>query len=353
MVAHEASKPVQGLSSCWDCFNGVICNVLNLKLQVIASNTLIPHTINEVCRRFAVGFPHNWKNYSAHSSGNECQYVDKVASFDDSNASSHKKTADEASKEVMEAEVNGNIVSIRLPQPQVGIVDNGENVVSDVNDLHASPHLKKADVTSHEAMEATASLRLSQPLVDVVYNGDNRVSDVDDLNASFHQKTADVTSQEAMEAEDNNNIGSLRLSQPQVDLINNGENEVSIAAAAESRQSLMSVFEFDPIHEQSNVRSPLYPKKLEFEHLSSDRKEKKHIKKKIVEDTSSLCRRVLTRSIAKKSQMMLKRDEKAEVKCYSCPVRRSPRIYIGVVGIGFGVLWNFQIGASGSIFCKF
>jgi hypothetical protein len=24
MVAHEASKPVQGLSSCWHCFNGVI-----------------------------------------------------------------------------------------------------------------------------------------------------------------------------------------------------------------------------------------------------------------------------------------------------------------------------------------
>jgi hypothetical protein len=24
MVAHEASKPVQGLSSCWHCFNGVM-----------------------------------------------------------------------------------------------------------------------------------------------------------------------------------------------------------------------------------------------------------------------------------------------------------------------------------------
>ncbi|PNX60212.1 hypothetical protein L195_g060074, partial [Trifolium pratense] len=108
-----------------------------------------------------------------------------------------------------------------------------------------------------------------------------------------------------MVAEANVNIGSLRLSQPQVDL--------------------MSVFEFDPIHEQSNVRSPLNPKKLEFEQLSSDRKEKKRIKKKIVEDTSSLCKKVLTRSIAKKSHMMLKRDVKAEVKCSSSPVRRSPR----------------------------
>jgi hypothetical protein len=86
------------------------------------------------------------------------------------------------------------------------------------------------------------------------------------------------------------------------------------------------VFEFDPIHEQSNVRSPLYPKKLEFERLSSDRKQKKR-NKKIVEDTSSLCSRVLTRSMAKKSRMMLKRDEKAEVKSSSCPVTRSPRIH--------------------------
>ncbi|KAK2429000.1 hypothetical protein QL285_027476 [Trifolium repens] len=234
---------------------------------------------SDVCRRFSVGFPHNWKNYSADSSGNECQYVDKVTGFDDSNAFSHKKTADEISHEAMEAEDNDNIASIRLSQPQVG----------------------------------------------VAYNGENRVSDVDDLNPC-HKKKADVTSQEAMEAEDNNNIGGLRLSQPQVDLINNSENGVSIAAAAESNQSLMGVFEFDPIHEQSNVTSPIYPKKLEFEQLSSDRKEKKRIKK-IVEDTSSLCSRVLTRSIAKKSHMMLKRDGKAEVKCSSCPVRRSPRIY--------------------------
>jgi hypothetical protein len=171
-----------------------------------------------------------------------------------------------------------------------------------------------------------ASIRFTQPQVGVAYNGENRVSDVDDLNAYCHKNTADVTSQEAMEAEDNNNIGGLRLSQPQVDLINNGDHGVSIAAAAESNQSLMGVFEFDPIHEQSNVRSPLYPKKLEFERLSSDRKEKKR-NKKIVEDTSSLCSRVLTRSIAKKSHMMLKRDGKAEVKCSSCPVRRSPRVH--------------------------
>jgi hypothetical protein len=250
---------------------------------VLVSDTInflkISNVFQQVCRRFSVGFPHNWKNYSADSSGNECQYVDKVTGFDDSNAFSHKKTADEISHEAMEAEDNDNIASIRLSQPQVG----------------------------------------------VAYNGENRVSDVDDLNPC-HKKKADVTSQEAMEAEDNNNIGGLRLSQPQVDLINNSENGVSIAAAAESNQSLMGVFEFDPIHEQSNVRSPLYPKKLEFEQLSSDRKEKKRIKK-IVEDTSSLCSRVLTRSIAKKSHMMLKRDGKAEVKCSSCPVRRSPRVH--------------------------
>ncbi|CAJ2668700.1 hypothetical protein L195_g002200 [Trifolium pratense] len=117
----------------------------------------------------------------------------------------------------MEAEYNGNIASIRLPQPQVGMADSGENVVSDVNDLHASSHLKTADATSHEAMEAEDkdnidSLRLSQPLVDVGYNGENRVSDVDDLNASCHKNTAHVISHEAMVAEANVNIGSLRLS---------------------------------------------------------------------------------------------------------------------------------------------
>jgi hypothetical protein len=291
----------------------------------------ISNVFQQVCHRFSVGFPHNWKNYSADSSGNECQYVDRVTGFDESNASSHKKTADETSHEAMEAEDNDNIVSIRLSQPQVGVVYNGENAVSCLNDLHTSSHKKTADEISHEAMEAEdnnniTSIRLSQPQVGVAYNGENRVSDVDDLNPC-HKKKADVTSQEAMEAEDNNNIGGLRLSQPQVDLINNSENGVSIAAAAESNQSLMGVFEFDPIHEQSNVRSPLYPKKLEFEQLSSDRKEKKRIKKKIVEDTSSLCSRVLTRSIAKKSHMMLKRDGKAEVKCSSCPVRRSPRVH--------------------------
>ncbi|WJX32782.1 hypothetical protein P8452_21068 [Trifolium repens] len=235
---------------------------------------------SDVCHRFSVGFPHNWKNYSAHSSGNECQYVDRVTGFDDSNASSHKKTVDETSHEAMEAEDNENIASIKLSHPQVG----------------------------------------------VVYNRENRFSDVDDVNASCHKKTADVSSQEAIEAEDNNNIGGLKLSQPQVDLINNGDHGVSIAAAAESNQSLMGVFEFDPIHEQNNVRSPLYPKKLEFERLSSDRKQKKR-NKKIVEDTSSLCSRVLTRSMAKKSCMMLKRDEKAEVKSSSCPVTRSSRVH--------------------------
>jgi hypothetical protein len=206
--------------------------------------------------------------------------VNRVTGFDDSNASSHKKTVVETSHEAMEADDNENIASIKLSHPQVG----------------------------------------------VVYNRENRVSDVDGVNASCHKNTADVSSQEAIEAEDNNNIGGLKLSQPQVDLINNGDNGVSIAAAAESNQSLMVVFEFDPIHEQSNVRSPLYPKKLEFERLSSNRKEKKR-NKKIVEDTSSLCSRVLTRSMAKKSCMMLKRDEKAEVKSSSCPVTRSSRVH--------------------------
>ncbi|GAU23304.1 hypothetical protein TSUD_237580 [Trifolium subterraneum] len=157
----------------------------------------ISNVFQQVCRRFSVRFSHNWKSYSAHSSGNECQYADRVTGFDESNALFPQKTADETSQEAIEAEDNDNISSIRLSQLHVGVVYNGENVISDVNDLHACSHKKTADVTSHEAMEAEdkdniASLRLSQPLVDVDHNVENRVSDVDDLNASCHKKTADI-----------------------------------------------------------------------------------------------------------------------------------------------------------------
>ncbi|RHN71978.1 hypothetical protein MtrunA17_Chr2g0282701 [Medicago truncatula] len=253
---------------------------LNLKLQVIAS--MFKHidstqTIIEVCHRFSVGFPHNWKNYSAHSSGNECEHVDKVTGFDNSNTSSHKRTADETSQE---AEGNNNIVSLRLSLPQVG----------------------------------------------VIYNGENGFSNLDNSNASSHKKAADETLQEDMEPEGNDNIASLDLSQLQVAVISNGENGVSSVAAAKNSQSLMRVFEFGPTHEPGSVRSPLYAKKLEFDQLSSDHKDKKCIKKKNVDDTGKLCSRVLTRSIAKKSHIMLIKDGKAEVKCFTSPVRRSTMV---------------------------
>jgi len=203
--------------------------------------------------------------------------MDKVTGFDDSNTSSHKKTADETSQE---AEGNNNIASLRLSQPQVG----------------------------------------------EIYNGENGFSNVDNSNASSHKKAADETLQEDMEPEGNDNIAGLDLSQPQVAVISNGENGVSSVDAAENSQSLMSVFEFDPTHEPGSVRSPLYAKKLEFDQLSSDHKDKKCIKKKNVDDTGNLCSRVLTRSIAKKSHMMLIKDGKAEVKCFTSPVRRSTRL---------------------------
>ncbi|KEH22328.1 putative transcription regulator Others family [Medicago truncatula] len=247
---------------------------------------------SEVCRRFSVGFPHNWKNYSAHSSENECENVDKVTGFDDSNTSSHKITADETSQE---AEGNNNIANLRLSQPHVGVIYNGENGFS-----NASPHKKAADGTLQEDIEPEgndniAGLKLSQ--------------------------------QEDMEPEGNNNIASLDLSQPQVDMISNGENGVSSVAAAENSQNLISVFEFDPTYEPDSLRSPLYAKKLDFDILSSDRMDKKRTKKKIVGETGNLCSsRVLTRSIAKKSHMMLKKDGKTAVKCFTSPVRRSTRL---------------------------
>ena len=254
------------------------------------------NVFQQVCRHFSVGFPHNWKNYSAHSSGNECEHMDKVTGFDDSNTSSRKKTVDETSQE---AEGNDNIASLRLSQPQVGVIYNGENGFSNVDNSNTSSHKKAADETLQEDMEPEgneniAGLKLSQ--------------------------------KEDMEPEGNDNIASLDLSQPQIDVISNGENGVSSVAAAENSQSLISVFEFDPTHEPDSVRSPLYAKKLEFDQLSCDRKDKNRTKK-IVEDTGNLCSsRVLTRSIAKKSHMMLKKDGKTAVKCLTSPVRRSTRL---------------------------
>ncbi|XP_050907255.1 kinetochore-associated protein KNL-2 homolog [Lathyrus oleraceus] len=256
---------------------------------------------SQICQRFSIGFPHDWKKLSARL-GNECDYVDRVNDFDVSNTPCHKETMDDTSQEAMEVEGNKNITSLRLSQPQVDVIYNGEDGFSNVDDSNASPCQKTADKSLQEAEgnDNIASHKLSHPQVDVIYNGENKVSDFDDLNASFPKKTADMTSHEAKEADDDDNVGSLRISQLQVNMINTGENGVSSVAQAESSQSKMGVFEFDPVLEQSSVRSPLHPKKLNFYQLSSDPEENKRLKQKIVEDHGNLCRRVMTRSIAKK-----------------------------------------------------
>lgn len=264
--------------------------------MINASRTSQNGFSSEVCRHFSVGFPHNWKKYSAHSSGNECENVDKVTGFDDSNTSFHKKIVDETSQE---AEGNDNIANLRLAQPNVGVIYNGENGFSNVDNSNASSHKKAADETLQEDMEP---------------EGNDNIAGL-------------KLSQQDMEPEGNDNIASPDLSQPQIDVISDGENGVSSVAAAENSQSLRSVFEFDPTHEPDSVRSPLYAKKLDFDILSSDRMDKKRTKKKIVEETGNLCSsRVLTRSIAKKSHMMLKKDGKTAVKCFTSPVRRSARL---------------------------
>nr|XP_004490038.1 kinetochore-associated protein KNL-2 homolog [Cicer arietinum] len=215
-----------------------------------ASHTSQNGFSSEVCQQFLVGFPHDWKHYSAHSSGNACEHVDSVTCFDDSNVSSHKKTADEISQEAMEAEDNGNIASHELSEPQFDIIccENG-------------------------------------------------VSDILELNASFPKKTTAETSHVAMTAEDNSNV-----SQQQVDVIYKGEKGVSDVATTESSQSLTGVL--DPVScarllEKSSFKSPLPIKKLEFDQLSGDGKEKRRVKRKIVD----------------------------KVMCFSSPVRRSPRLH--------------------------
>lgn len=236
--------------------------------------------------------------------GNECDYVDRVNDFDVSNTSIHKETTDDTSQEAMKAEANKNVTSLMLSLPQVDEIYNGENEFTNVDDSNASSCQKTADETLQE-MEGNdniASHKLSHPQVEEAYNGENKVSDFDDSNASIHKKTADVTSHKAKEAEDDDNAGNLRMSQPQVDMINNGENGVSSVTTRESSQSKMGVFEFDPVLEQGNVKSPLHPKKLK---LSSDHKENNNrLKQKIIEDPGNSFRRV-TRSIAKKSHIML------------------------------------------------
>ncbi|KAL5098826.1 hypothetical protein RYX36_003153 [Vicia faba] len=64
--------------------------------------------------------------------------------------------------------------------------------------------------------------------VEVVYNDENNVSVFYELNVSFPKKKVDVTSHGAKEAEDDDNIGSLRMSQPEVDVINTGEMEFQV-----------------------------------------------------------------------------------------------------------------------------
>lgn len=128
-----------------------------------------------------------------------------------------------------------------------------------------------------------------------------------------------------MEAEGKDNMASPKLSQPQVDMISNGENGVSDVAAVESGQSLMGVL-CTGISGKTRVKSPVPTKKLKNDQLSSDRKEKPRTRQKIVEDTGNSCSRVVTRSISKTSHTMLKKDEKVKVTCASPPVRRSPRL---------------------------
>ncbi|KAL5075018.1 hypothetical protein RYX36_014002, partial [Vicia faba] len=287
--------------------------ILAFRSFINSSRTLQNGFSSEVCQRFSIGFPHDWEKISTR------------LSVDVSNTSSHKETTNDTSQEALEAEDNKKITSLRLSQPQVDVIYNGENGFSNVDDSNASPCQKTADETLQEAEgnDNIASHKLSHPQVEVAYNGENEVSDFDDLNASFSKKTADVTSHEAKEAEGDNNIGCLRMSELEVDAINTGENGVSSVAAVESNQSKMGMFEFDLDLEQSSVKSPLHPKKLK---LSSDRKENnKRLKQKIVEDPANSCRRVVTRSIAKNSHVMLKKDRKVGAKCFTSPERRSSR----------------------------
>ena len=112
----------------------------------------------------------------------------------------------------------------------------------------------------------------------------------------------------------------------------NGENGVSDVAVVSQAgnpkkgQSLRGVYDPNPctgLSGKSMVGSPISTEKTRKGQLSSDCKEKQHVRRK---DAGKTCSKMVTRSISKRSHTLLREEEKVIVTRIG-PVRRSPRLY--------------------------
>ncbi|TKY68078.1 SANT associated [Spatholobus suberectus] len=242
---------------------------------------------SEVCQHFLVGFPHDWKKYSAHSFGNED--IDGVTAFGDSSACSKKRDDD-----ALPFSIHDNDCTKR----QDSILSN--NCLAPKNICNG---------------------------LGISFGNDSKQSEsTDNMECSIVMKT--------MECECDN-TASLNSSQLQVDIYNGekGISDVAVESQAgnpKSGQSLMGMYDSHTCTGASGkntVKPPISTKKMKKDQFSGDRKEKQRIRQKILLDASNSCSRMVTRSISKRSHTMPKEDDKDTVASVISPVRRSPRLY--------------------------
>ncbi|RDX61300.1 Protein EMBRYO DEFECTIVE 1674, partial [Mucuna pruriens] len=226
---------------------------------------------SEVCQHFLVGFPHDWKKYSAHCFGDED--INAVA---DSSACSKKRDVDALPFSVCDND---------FTKPQDSILSNS----------FLAP--KK------------------------LCNG---------LGISFGNDSKQSESTDNMKCQ-LNTAASLNLSQLQGE---KGTSDIAVESQAGNPltgQSLMGMYDSNKCigpYGKSAVKSPSSTKKIKKDQFSAYRKEKQRSRQKMALDASNSCNRMVTRSISKTSQTMSKEDEKATVASIISPVRRSPRLII-------------------------
>ncbi|XP_061343362.1 uncharacterized protein LOC133289443 [Gastrolobium bilobum] len=214
---------------------------------------------SEVCSHFLVGFPHDWETYSVRGFGDE--YIDGVPRFGDSNTCSQKSADDDC-------------------------------LLSSIRD---NDFTKKKDVLLSDNGDLNYCLA-PEKLGNSFGNVSKQCESIDNMECGVIKK-------KTIECE------CKDRSQPQVEMMCNGENGVSHAAV------------------ESQAGNPETAESL-IGHLSSECNEEQRIRQKISEDTGNTCSRtrMVGRSIAKTSHAMLKKNKKGKATPVSSPVRRSPRL---------------------------
>ncbi|KAL2321641.1 hypothetical protein Fmac_026020 [Flemingia macrophylla] len=219
----------------------------------------------EVCQHFLVGFPHDWKKFSAHSFGDKD--VDGVYAFGDSSACSKKKDED-----AFPFSMGGN----------------------DFTKRHSS-------ILSNNCL---APIKVCDGLGICLGNGSKQSESTDNHNTEV-------------------NLNSSH------DEMHNGEKGISHIAVgsqtghSKNVQSSMGMHAFNMYtgpSGTSTVKPPTSTKKIKKDQFSSELKEKQCVRQ------NNSCSRMVTRSISKNSHTM-PNDGKAKVASFVSPVRRSRRLY--------------------------